>query len=224
MSWVDPLLTPAGLQEAYKANAYYKDRFETQKMPFFESYYVSPLTRCTTTANFTFGDIALPEDRPFVPIVKEGFREGMTVHTCNRRSTKSYIQKMFPWYKFEAGFTENDELWRSDLAETSDAQDARSKEALDDVFRNDDKTWVSITSHSGEITSLLRVLQHRAFRLATGQIIPVLVKAETVAPQPEPTYVAHEPYSTCASPPITSNADQGCVCSETATATATAAP
>ncbi|CAG9937949.1 unnamed protein product [Clonostachys rosea f. rosea IK726] len=211
--WSDPLLTPAGLQEAYKANAYFKDRYATQKMPYFESYYSSPLSRCTITANLTFGDITVPQDKPFVPTVKDGFREGMTIHTCNRRSTKTYIQNMFPWYKFEAGFTENDELWHKSLAETSAAQDVRSKEALDEVFRQDDKTWLSITSHSGEITSLLRVLNHRSFRLSTGQIIPVLVKAEVVSLQPEPTYVALEPYSTCTSPPLTSNAAQGCVCS-----------
>ena len=86
--WADPLLTPAGDHEAYKANAYFKDRYETQKMPYFESYYTSPLSRCTVTANLTFADIDLPANRPFVPIVKEGFREGMTVHTCNQRSSK----------------------------------------------------------------------------------------------------------------------------------------
>jgi broad specificity phosphatase PhoE len=87
--WADPLLTPAGESEAYKANAYLKDRFETQKLPYFESYYTSPLSRCTITANLTFSSLSLPADRPFVPIVKEGFREGMTVHTCNRRSSKA---------------------------------------------------------------------------------------------------------------------------------------
>ncbi|KAI8277923.1 putative phosphoglycerate mutase [Colletotrichum sp. SAR 10_98] len=211
--WADPLLTPAGEAEAYKANAYFKDRFETQKMPYFESYYSSPLIRCGITANITFGDIPLPEDRPFIPTVKEGFREGMTVHTCNWRSNKTYIHDMFPSYQFEAGFTEYDELWRRNESETTEAQNARSKAVLDDVFRTDDKTWLSITSHSGEITSLLRALNHRAFRLSTGQIIPVFVKAEVVEPQPEPTFAAHEPYPTCTSPPITSNAAQGCVCS-----------
>lgn len=74
--WADALLTPAGDREAFKANAYFKERYATDKMPFFESYYSSPLSRCTITANLTFGDIEVPADRPFTPIVKEGFREG----------------------------------------------------------------------------------------------------------------------------------------------------
>ncbi|KAK4122269.1 phosphoglycerate mutase [Parathielavia appendiculata] len=219
--WADPLLTPAGEVEAYKANAYFKDRYETQKLPFFESYYTSPLSRCTITANLTFGDISLPADRPFAPIVKEGFREGMTVHTCNRRSSKTYISKMFPFYQFEEGFTEEDELWRADEAETDAAFAVRAKEVLDDVFTTDPKTWISITAHSGAATRLLAALNHRPFRLATGQIIPVLVKAEAVERQPTPPFDAHEPYSTCDAPPITSVAGQGCVC---ATSTTSALP
>ncbi|KAK0374432.1 phosphoglycerate mutase [Colletotrichum limetticola] len=214
--WADPLLTPAGANEALKANAYFKDRYATQKMPYFESYYTSPLIRCGYTANITFGDIPIPADEhPFIPVVKEGFREGMTVHTCNWRSNKTYIASTFPSFEFEPGFAEYDPLWRRNESETSDAQDARSKAVLDDVFRTDDKTWLSITSHSGEITKLLKALNHRAFRLSTGQIIPVFVKAEVVAPVPVPTFAAHEPYSTCTSPPVTSIAGQGCVCATT---------
>ena len=186
-------------------------------MPFFESYYSSPLSRCTVTANLTFGDIDLPEDMPFIPIVKEGFREGMTVHTCNWRSNKTYIADMFPVYEFEPAFTEVDQLWRHNESETGDAQDLRAKNVLDDVFETDDMTWISITSHSGQITSLLRALNHRSFRLSTGQIIPVLVKASLVDPVPDHSFEAYEPYSTCDAPPVTSIAGEGCICSATST-------
>jgi hypothetical protein len=36
---------------------------------------------------------------------------------------------------------------------------------------------VSLTSHSGAIASLMRVIGHREFRLATGGMVPVLIKA-----------------------------------------------
>lgn len=215
--WADAHLTPAGDKEAFKANAYFKELYETQNMPHFDSYYTSPLTRCTITANLTFGDMELPEDKPFVPVVKELFREGMTVHQCNKRSSKSYIAEMFPSYEFEAGFTELDELWRAHESETGDAEDVRAKAVLDDVFRTDDKTWLSVTAHSGIITRMLGALNHRPFRLSTGQIIPVLVKAKLVDLVPEPTFEAHEPYSTCDAPPVTSIPGEGCVCSETST-------
>ncbi|KLU88333.1 hypothetical protein MAPG_07320 [Magnaporthiopsis poae ATCC 64411] len=198
--WADAHLTPAGEREALKANAYYKDRYATQKMPFFDSYYSSPLARCTATANLTFGGgIDFPSDKPFRPIIKEGFREGMT----------------YPDWSFEPGFTELDRLWSPVDSETDAAKDVRAARVLDDVFRTDDKTWLSISSHSGQITSLLKALHHRPFRLATGQIIPVLVRAEVVEPVPEPTFEAHEPYSTCNAPPVASVPGQGCVCTST---------
>jgi hypothetical protein len=95
----------------------------------------------------------------------------------------------------------------------------RSKAVLDDVFRSDKSTYISISSHSGEIGSILRgaslilrnsergltrvVLGHRSFGLGTGQAIPVLVKAEVVdgtapVPNPEPW----QPVKTCTTPPL----------------------
>ncbi|PNH43810.1 hypothetical protein VD0004_g3722 [Verticillium dahliae] len=216
--WADAHLTPAGINEALKANNYFRDRIATQKMPYFESYYASPLARCGQTANYTFAGLDQPADRPFMPLVKEGFREGMTVHTCNWRANKTSIAAEFPFFEFEAGFTELDELWREDENETNAAKDARARAVLDDVFRADAKTWLSITSHSGQITSLLKGLNHRPFRLATGQIIPVLVRAEAVALQPTATFLAHEPSATCDAPPVTSLADKGCVCATSTSA------
>lgn len=66
----------------------------------------------------------------------------------------------FPGYKIEAGFTEDDELWEALHGETNDDQDIRSKKVLDQVFSTDDSTYISITSHSGEIASILRGTPH----------------------------------------------------------------
>lgn len=221
--WADALLTPAGYDEAYKANAYFKTRFEDEGMPYFESYYSSPLSRCTVTANVTFANLTLPPTHPFVPTIKEYLREGISMHTCDRRSNKTYIHDLVPTFKFEDGFTEDDELWRGTEAETSDHQLARSKALLDDIFTTDEATWMSFTSHSGEIRSLLSALGHREFSLSTGQVIPVLVKAEVVEPTPTSSYVGWEAQATCAAPPITSNAS-GCVCSSTTLASTSATP
>lgn len=112
-------------------------------------------------------------------MVKELLREGISIHTCDRRSSRTYISDNFPSYEIETNFTEKDELWNGVTAETSSAQDTRSRTIINEIF-NDEKagTYVSITSHSGEIASILRVLGHRTFSLNTGAIIPVLVKAE----------------------------------------------
>ncbi|KPM44884.1 hypothetical protein AK830_g1579 [Neonectria ditissima] len=221
-TWQDALLTDAGLKEARKANAYFRSRFEDHGMPYFGSYYTSPLARCVITARETFASLRLP--RGFRPTVKESFREGVSIHTCDHRSSRAYIASLSEGIAFERGFADVDALWTGVEGETAEHQLARSRAALDDVFVRDDAVWVSITSHSGEIGKLLAALNHRAFRLATGQIIPVLVKAKLVRREPTATYVSWTTEATCRAPPVTSVAGQGCVCSSgTATLASTAA-
>ncbi|KAI4276528.1 MAG: hypothetical protein LQ337_002410 [Flavoplaca oasis] len=191
--WDDAQVTPEGVKQALAVNAFWASELKIQKVPPPRSYYTSPLTRCLTTANLTFSGLDLPSRHPFVPVVKEFLREGISGHTCDRRGSKSYIQQAFPNYRIEPGFTETDQLWQAYRREVEIDQDIRSKAVLDDVFSTDDETYISITSHSGEIASLLRVLGHRPFRLATGAVIPVLVKAETVdGPAPITATVPYE--------------------------------
>ncbi|OIW28886.1 phosphoglycerate mutase-like protein [Coniochaeta ligniaria NRRL 30616] len=216
--WADALLTPAGVAQAVKANTFWRSQLSQQKMPAPQSYYSSPLSRCLITANITFGDLSLPAARPFVPTVKEFFREGISIHTCDRRRSKSYIHDLLPSWKFEDGFSETDLIWNGVTAEDSSGQYARSKVVLDEVFTDDEATWISVTSHSGEIGSLLSVLGHRSWSLSTGQAVPVLVKAERMpAPYPSKTIAAWSSAVTCAGPPVSSGAG-GCVCSTGATA------
>ncbi|KAL8801521.1 MAG: hypothetical protein Q9223_006856 [Gallowayella weberi] len=156
VSWADARLTPKGIAQALSVNAFWASEIKNQKVPTPQSYYTSPLTRCLATANLTFSGLNLPSRHPFVPTVKEFFREGISGHTCDRRGSKSYIQSAFPSYKIEPGFTETDQLWQAYHAETQVDQDIRSRAVLDDVFSSDSETYLSITSHSGEIASLLR--------------------------------------------------------------------
>jgi hypothetical protein len=152
----------------------------------------------------------------------------MSEHTCNRRSTRSWIAANYPSYVFEPNFTEEDELWTGVTTEVSAAQDFRSKALLDDIFTSDANTYLSFTSHSGEITSLLRVTDHRPFRLSTGQIIPVLIKAETVEPTSTVTSATWTPSPFCTAPPVTSvpswGNGGGCVCQNGAEPTITDLP
>lgn len=144
----------------------------------------------------------------------EGLREGISLHTCDHRRSRSYIAGSFPGWAIEEGFSEEDELWNGVTGETRAAQDARSKSALDEMFeRTDGKDlFVSVTAHSGEIASLLRVLGHRAFSLKTGAVIPVLVKARKFSNKcaPEPTTVPWTTSAHCTAPPVTSVT--ACVC------------
>ncbi|KAL8637835.1 MAG: hypothetical protein Q9228_004943 [Teloschistes exilis] len=211
VTWADARLTTKGIAQALTVNNFWSSEIKNQKIPTPQSYYTSPLTRCLSTANLTFSGLNLPSRHPFIPTVKEFFREGISGHTCDRRGSKSYIQSAFPTYKIEAGFAETDQLWEAYHGETQVDQDIRSKAVLDDVFSHDDETYLSVTSHSGEIASLLRVLGHQKFSLSTGAVIPVLVKAETLGgPTPTTATQPYTPICTCTSPPAIGATTSSC--------------
>ncbi|KAL9004934.1 MAG: hypothetical protein Q9188_002253 [Gyalolechia gomerana] len=178
--WSDAHLTETGIQQALSVNAFWKRQIAEAKTPAPEKYYTSPLYRCLETANLTFTGLDLPPDRPYNPVVKELLREANGVHTCDRRSSLSFLRSSFPNFSFEPGFQEHDGLWTASHRETDAELDVRMKELLDDIFSSDRSTFVSFTSHSGAICSLLRALGHREFSLVTGGVIPVLVRAESV--------------------------------------------
>jgi broad specificity phosphatase PhoE len=180
VSWADAHLTETGKQQALTAHAFIDSQISKREMPAPQSYYVSPMYRCLQTASLTYSELKLPEDRPFAPVIKELVREVLGEHTCDRRSTKTYIHNAYPEWSIEPGFTENDELWKADHRETFEEHDVRTRKFLNDLFANDRNVYISLTSHSGAIASHLRVLGHREFKLPTGGMIPVMVKATRV--------------------------------------------
>ncbi|KAI1815948.1 phosphoglycerate mutase-like protein [Poronia punctata] len=223
--WRDARLSEAGLAQCTKSHEFWKHALVVEKIPAPQTYYSSPLIRSATTANLTFGGLDLPEDRPFTPTIKELLREGISMRTCDLRSNKTYIASLLPNFRFGDGFTENDELWRGDEGETAEAEFRRIKNAMDDIFTSDDSTWISITTHSGQIKVNLEVLRHKPFSLSTGQAIPVLVKAHTLkVHQPTTTIKSWVVEPTCTSPPVASISGQGCVCSTAPSAFIVATP
>lgn len=96
------------------------------------------------------------------------------------------------------------------MRESDSARNARIKQFLDDIFTSTteeaDRTersenenggrnnhqFISITAHSGAITSILEVIGHRGFQLQTGGVIPVFVRAERI-PGREPKQVIDPP-------------------------------
>lgn len=204
------------MKQAQSVNAFWAKEISEQKIPLPQKYYVSPLDRCLATAQLSFQGLDLPKRYPFIPEVKELFRESISGHTCDRRSSKTYIHDQFPAYIFENGFVENDPLWEALHGETTIDQEIRSKQVLDQVYAELTKEteYVSVTSHSGEIGALLEVLGHRSFSLSTGAVIPVLVKAETLEkPTPITASQAYTMLATCTRPPtVTASACDNCSC------------
>ena len=168
-----------GQQQARDVNALWAEQLAND-IPAPETYYVSPLTRTIETANLSFQNLSLPADKPYKPYIKELLREALGVHTCDRRSTKTQIEKAFAHLTFEPGFSDPDPLWEANYREPRTARRYRLATFLDDVFANDDGVFLSFTSHSGAIASILEAVGHRSFKLETGGVIPVVLKAEKV--------------------------------------------
>jgi broad specificity phosphatase PhoE len=104
--WDDAHLTQNGINQALANNALWARLFQQQGIEAPQSYYVSPLTRCLQTANLTYNGLNLPSYYPFIPTIKELLREGVSVHSCDHRQAKSYIEEAFPTYQIESTFTE----------------------------------------------------------------------------------------------------------------------
>ncbi|CAL5873024.1 uncharacterized protein PFLUO_LOCUS7293 [Penicillium psychrofluorescens] len=225
-TWHDAALSQLGVEQAQTAHNFWQQLIVDQRIHTPDAYFTSPLTRCLQTANVTFEGLELPRNSAsFKPMVKELFREGISIHTCDNRRSKNYIHNLFPEWIIESGFTINDELWNGITAETTDAQNMRSKKVLDEVFeelgnRNHEQNlFVSVTSHSGEIGSILSVLGHRTFSLNTGAVIPVLIRAETQEKDVVTKCHAWTVSAHCTTPPATSLAN--CVCASSAAAVTT---
>ncbi|XXH03816.1 hypothetical protein Hte_010222 [Hypoxylon texense] len=175
MNWSDARLTEKGRDQAEALNKFWRESIENRTVPAPQRYYTSPLARCLETTKITYS--GLP-GREFRPIVKEKLRERNGEHTCDRRSTRSWIASNYPEYEIEVGFTENDEEWRPNQRETEEEIAGRVRQLLSDVFTSDDKTIISFTAHSGLIRALYDVTGHSDVWVEAGAMVPLLIRAE----------------------------------------------
>ncbi|KAG9092343.1 hypothetical protein FS749_015813 [Ceratobasidium sp. UAMH 11750] len=180
----DPKLTDLGKQQAELAHdAWVTELAKKDPVPLPAKLFSSPLSRAASTLEITFRGILLGDKGShgtMKPLIMENLREDIGEHTCDKRRTRTYLQGAYPDFCIEPEFTEEDELWTADHRETDDEISGRLKAALDTIFGrllSEDDTFFSITAHGGAITAALRVLGHRPYALATGGVIPVVIKA-----------------------------------------------
>ncbi|KAF2661388.1 phosphoglycerate mutase-like protein [Lophiostoma macrostomum CBS 122681] len=169
--WEDAELTPVGEQQAKDIATF----FATSDVPAPECIFSSPLRRCLHTTELAYaGRLSTTK-----PVIKEKLRERLGVHTCDKRSTKSWIADAHPIFAFESGFPEHDELWKPDVRETLEEHIPRVKELLDDIFRSaKDATVISLTAHSGALMTLFRATGWKRIPVAAGAVYPLLILAE----------------------------------------------
>ena len=186
INWSDAHLSKEGRRQAREVNSFWKNQTsqQGQKMSLPQLYLASPLDRTLETADLTF-DGLLPNDGKLNAIVMEKIREGTGIHTCDRRSNVEYIRQHYPNYNvdLDPSLTEEDEFWFADRREPESALTERLRSFFDDLFSNDkilshETERISITSHSGAIGAMLRVLGHRQFSLGTGAVLPVFIKVQ----------------------------------------------
>jgi broad specificity phosphatase PhoE len=179
--WRDAHLVEAGIQQARTLGQFWIDSVRDDKIPIPATLYTSPLARCLETSKLVFSGLMKENGRPYRPIVKELLRERLTDHTCDERSSRTWIASNYPDYIIEPGFTEKDLLWRADRWETDEEHVARKQRVLDDIFATDSNPFISFTVHSYAIAAILALVGAKPFRIREGSTIPLFVKAERAA-------------------------------------------
>ena len=170
ITWTDAELTANGERQARdiaKVGAYLGGNLISAVLS-------SPLRRCLRTVQLAFS-AKLASKRP---IVKEMLRERLGVHTCDQRSSRSWIAENYPSFDIEAGFSEVDVLWNPDRRETLEEHVTRSTELLDDIFDGDYGDYVVLATHSGASRSLFAATGWKKVPVAAGAVYPLFVCAE----------------------------------------------
>ncbi|QRV96971.1 histidine phosphatase family containing protein [Ceratobasidium sp. AG-Ba] len=105
----DAELTEYGKTQAEEtANLWGHELARPDPVPIPTKMFSSPLTRAGQTLDITFR--AILKSDSVRPYVIEDLREMIGIHTCDKRRPKSYIEKAFPSFDFEPGFTEQASL------------------------------------------------------------------------------------------------------------------
>ncbi|KAH6842055.1 phosphoglycerate mutase [Alternaria alternata] len=178
--WADSQLNAVGIKQAEELGRFWSDAVSNEGIPLPGTLYTSPLARCLNTTRLAFARTFEEQGVQFRPIVKESLRELITDHTCDRRSTRSWIEENYPDYLIEPNFSEKDSLWTGGHWETRDEHTARKQAVLEDIFSTDENAFIGLTVHSYAISAILRAVGLPEFRVREGSSIALLVKGEKI--------------------------------------------
>jgi broad specificity phosphatase PhoE len=178
VTWADSHLNEDGKQQASELSKFWSDSVANDKIPLPGTIYSSPLARCLETTRLVFTDTFQAQGVHFQPIIKESLRERITDHTCDRRSSKSWIEENYPDYILEPDFSEEDILWTGKHWETDDEHKARKHQVLEEIFLTDKNTFIALTIHSYAMSAILDAVGLGKFRVREGSSIAILVQAE----------------------------------------------
>lgn len=177
-TWFDAFLTPEGIEQAKDLNSKWNTFIDVDGAPLPQSLYSSPMARCLQTSTYVFKPLMTAHNLPFHPTIKEKLRERWTMHTCDKRRTKSWIQENWPDFPIEDGFEEVDQLGQQKAEETDAEHNARKHLALEDLFEHDNNEVISWTIHSYAMRAVIEACGAEAFNVREATSIAVLVKGE----------------------------------------------
>ncbi|KAG8980396.1 hypothetical protein FRC05_006027 [Tulasnella sp. 425] len=168
----DAQLTDKGVSQAERVHSLWQQELKRGGgIPLPTAFFVSPLVRALHTFQITFAGLV---DDP-QPLIIENLRDSYGLRTADLRHNKTWIQEQYPTYKFEDGFTEQDELWMKDERETDEHTEKRVKGVLDKILKIDD-TYLAIVAHSKVVEATFNITKHQDFDVPTGGVVPIVLK------------------------------------------------
>ena len=97
-------------------------------------------------------------------------REEYGEHTCDRRSSRTFIRSKYPQFEIEEGFAEEDELW-TPIRESTAHVAIRAREILDRIF-NADEEQCALLSPCVPLAGLLLMHESYQSRLMWASSMP----------------------------------------------------
>ncbi|KIO29220.1 hypothetical protein M407DRAFT_171552 [Tulasnella calospora MUT 4182] len=160
----DAQLTDRGVAQAERVHSLWqKELTRGGGIPLPTAFFVSPLIRALHTFQITFAGIV---DDP-EPLIIENLRDSYGLRTADLRHNKTWIREQYPTYRFEDGFTEQDELWMKDERETDEHTEKRVRGVLDKILTIED-TYLAIVAHSKVVEATFNITKHQDFDVPTG--------------------------------------------------------
>ncbi|CAI6339904.1 unnamed protein product [Periconia digitata] len=175
--WADAGLTSEGEKQAKRIAALWKYSINSLMVPIPEVFYSSPHRRCLQTLQLS-SDLLLQQSTRPRPIIKENLRSQYGRRTCDQRSTRSWINRSYPSFYTEPGFTELDELWIPEKRESHEEQAVRAAKILDDVLNDEKATFLSITTHRDTARSILKITGFDNINITSSTIYPIVICGE----------------------------------------------
>lgn len=179
-TWFDALLTPEGIQQAQDLCTFWNNLIDEAGAPLPQTIYTSPLARCLQTSLHAFKPVMETHGAAFSPIVKEDLRERDTLHTCDKRRPRSWIEANWAGYRIEERLAEDDPFADRQTPESDAEHIARKQRAFEEIFDGDAGEFLELTIHSQAMWTVLLMLGEDIFRVREATSIALLVRGERV--------------------------------------------